>query len=349
MVQNLTTNNSRIDLDQVLDENGKNSLTTIGECLRKWEPYQKKGSDPNETRMLDILECWTGESLPAIGLVGIPFDSAVLGRKGAKGGPKKIRDSIRYFKAYSWNLDFWFGDQRVYDFGDIITEGNSVADSHEIISDVIFKIVKRGFIPITLGGDHSIGYPIIKGLKSANESKKIGLINIDAHLDVREVIDDKINSGTSFRRILENNLVKGENFVEIGIRDFANAKKYRKYAEDKGVTIFTMENIREMGIDLIIKETLKKITKNTDMTYISVDMDSLDQIYAPGVSAPTPDGLTPHQINRIIHEVVKETNIKGMDLVELNPLYDTADTTAINAANFLVQFVASYYWKNSRK
>ncbi|MHA1463305.1 MAG: arginase family protein [Candidatus Heimdallarchaeota archaeon] len=89
------------------------SITTFGECLRNWEPYQKKGSDPNEVRMLDILECWTGELGPAIGLVGIPFDSAVLGRKGAKAGPKKIRDSIRYYKAYSWDLDYWFGDKRV--------------------------------------------------------------------------------------------------------------------------------------------------------------------------------------------------------------------------------------------
>ena len=325
------------------------SISSFGECLRKWEPYQKKGSDPNEVRMLDILECWTGESGPAIGLIGIPFDSAVLGRKGAKGGPKKIRDSIRYFKAYSWNLDYWFGNKKIYDFGDIITEEESVAEAHETIAEVVKKIAQKGFTTITLGGDHSLGYPILHGLKQAHNTKEIGLINIDAHLDVREVIGGKINSGTPFRRVLENDIVKGENFVEIGIRDFANARKYRRYVEDKGVTVFTIADIRNKGLDVILKEAIKIITNNTNATYISLDMDSLDQIYAPGVSAPTPEGLSPQHVNQIIHEVTSKTNILGMDIVELNPLYDTADTTAINAANFLVQFVASYYWKMDSK
>ncbi|NHJ84173.1 MAG: formimidoylglutamase [Asgard group archaeon] len=326
-----------------------NGLITTADCMRDWEPHQTKGFDPNETRMLDILECWTGEEGPAIGLVGIPFDSAVLGRKGAKGGPKKIRDSIRYFKAYNWSLDFWFGDKRVYDFGDIIFDDETVLEAHEKISDTIRKIVERGFVLITLGGDHSIAYPIIKGIKDHYKEYSIGLINIDAHLDVREVINGRITSGTPFRRVLEGQLVEGKNFVEIGIRNFTNARTYRRYVEDKGVSVFTINDIRKDGLSEIINASIDKITDNTDFTYISIDMDSLDQIYAPGVSAPTPDGLTPHQILEIIHQITLRTNIIGIDIVELNPLYDTADTTAINAANFLVQFVSSYYWKLKNK
>ena len=322
---------------------------TISECLRDWEPHQKKGFDPNETRMLDIFECWTGEKGPGIGLVGIPFDSAVIGRKGAKGGPKKIRDSVRYFKAYDWSLDFWFGDKKIIDFGDIILEAESVVEAHELISNVIYKIASQSFKTITLGGDHSISYPIIKGLKEAYNPKKIGLINIDAHLDVREVINGRITSGTPFRRILDNNLVSGENFVEIGIRNFTNARAYRRYVEDKDGLIFTIDDIREKSLASVIEKTIQRITKGTDLTYISVDMDSLDQIYAPGVSAPTPDGLTPNEILKIIHSVAVKTNLIGMDIVELNPLYDTADTTAINAANFLVQFVSSAFWKENNQ
>ncbi|MFW9923397.1 MAG: formimidoylglutamase [Candidatus Thorarchaeota archaeon] len=343
--ENQHSTDKNINTDEASFEN----ITTISECMRDWEPYHKRGFDPNETRMLDIFECWTGEIGPAIGLVGIPFDSAVIGRKGAKGGPKKIRDSIRYFKAYSWFLDYWFGDKKIYDFGDVIINEDSIEASHEIISTVIKKIASKGFVPITLGGDHSIGYPLLKGIKEAYPNKKIGLINIDAHLDVRELIEGKINSGTPFRRILENELINGENFVEIGIRDFANAKKYRDYVESKNATIFTMNDIRKQGFSEIIRQSLAIISKNIDITYLSVDMDSLDQIYAPGVSAPTPDGLTPNNINQLIHEMVTSTSIVGMDIVELNPLYDTADTTAINAANFVTQFVASYYWKQNKK
>jgi formimidoylglutamase len=322
---------------------------TNSECLREWKPHQKKGYDPNEIRLPDIFECWTGEKDPGIGLVGIPFDSAVLGRKGAKGGPKKIRDSIRYFKAYDWSLDFWFGNRKVIDFGDIILEAKSVAETHELISDVIYKIASQGFKTVILGGDHSISYPIVKGLKEAYKTKKIGLINIDAHLDVREVINGRISSGTPFRRILDNNLVSGENFVEIGIRNFTNARTYRRYVEDKNGLIFTVDDIRKKGLTNVIEKTIQRITKGTDLTYISVDMDSLDQIYAPGVSAPTPDGLTPHQILKIIRSIAMKTNLIGMDIVELNPLYDTADTTAINAANFLVQFISSIFWKEKKK
>jgi len=341
--------NDKETTEQNEDNIQMDTISPIAECLRRWEPHQKKGYDPNETRMLDIFECWTGESEPAVGLVGIPFDSAVLGRKGAKGGPKKIRDAVRYFKAYNWELDFWFGDKRVYDFGDIIADSETVLESHEIISETVSKIAKRGFTLLTLGGDHSIGYPILKGLKEAHKSKKIGLINIDAHLDVREIVDGRISSGTPFRRILDNEIVNGENFVEIGIRNFANAKKYRKYVEDQGSTVYTVDMIRDFGLDEVIKDTIAKITKGTDVTYISLDMDGLDQIYAPGVSAPTPDGLHPFQILKIIHQVVTQTEILGMDIVELNPIYDTSDTTALNAANFLVQFVSSFYWKESKK
>ncbi|MBN1330846.1 MAG: formimidoylglutamase [Candidatus Heimdallarchaeota archaeon] len=314
-------------------------------CYRAWEAFEKKGYDPNETRMTDILECWIGESGPALGLIGIPFDSAVYGRKGAKGGPKKIRDSIRYYKAYDWEEDFWFGDQIIYDFGDLIFETDSVLESHEKISFVIEKISSKKFSTITLGGDHSIAYPIVKGISQAQRGKKIGLINIDAHLDVREIIGDKISSGTPFRRLIDDGIIDGKNFVEIGIRNFANAKKYRQYVENANGTIHTIESIRKLGLDEIISKTIKQISKDTDITYLSVDMDSLDQIYAPGVSAPTPDGLNPYQILKIIQQVMKNTNLVGMDIVELNPLYDTADTTAINAANFLVQFASSYFLK----
>ncbi|NHK32707.1 MAG: formimidoylglutamase [Asgard group archaeon] len=321
---------------------------SLSSCLRIWEPHQKKGYDPNETRMSDILECWAGESGPAIGILGIPFDSAVLGRKGAKGGPKKIRDAIRYFKAYDWEADFWFGDQQIFDFGDIILESDSVVKSHEIISNVIEKIVSKEFTLAILGGDHSIAYPNVKGIAKANENKKIGLINIDAHLDVREVINGRISSGTPFRRLLDDKIIHGENFVEIGIRNFANAKAYRQYVMNQGGTVFTVDDLRKKGMKLVLEKTIEKITAGTDITYISIDMDSLDQIYAPGVSAPTPDGLTPYQILEIIKEVVNQTNVAGMDIVELNPLYDIADTTAINAANFFVQFAASHFIKKAR-
>ncbi|MBD3189421.1 MAG: formimidoylglutamase [Candidatus Heimdallarchaeota archaeon] len=322
-------------------------VSSISSCLRAWEPYQKKGFDPNETRMLDIIDCWTGEPGPAIALVGIPFDSAVIGRKGAKEGPKKIRDSIRYFKAYDWNLDFWFGDQKVFDFGDVITDAGTIQASHKNIYETTCKIAKRGFIVISLGGDHSISYPAIKGIYEAHNKKSMGLVNIDAHLDVREAINGKINSGTPFRFILENEIVRGENFVEIGIRNFANARTYRRFVEEKGGTIFTVDMIKKQGLASILKETINQISKKTETTYISVDMDGLDQIYAPGVSAPTPNGLSPYEVANIIHEIIKETNVVGMDIVELNPVYDISDITAINAASFICRFVSSFYWKKA--
>ncbi|RLI70699.1 formimidoylglutamase [Candidatus Heimdallarchaeota archaeon] len=321
-------------------------ISLLSSTMRHWENHQKKGYDPNETRISDLLECWSGESGPAIGLLGIPFDSAVLGRKGAKGGPKKIRDSIRYFKAYDWRRDFWFGDKKIYDFGDIIFDAQSVLECHNHITEIITKIVAKNFTVITLGGDHSITYPLVKGMKE-HYREPIGLINIDAHLDVREVINGRISSGTPFRRLLEKNVIAGKNFVELGIRNFANAKKYRQYAEKQGATIFTVEEIQIMGLESVLATTLENITAETEFTYISLDLDSLDQIFAPGVSAPTPAGLTPTQIAQIIRKVVSETNTIGMDIVELNPIYDTADTTAINAALFLVEFCASHFYKHS--
>jgi formimidoylglutamase len=307
---------------------------------------KKKGSDPNETRFLDIIQPWQkNQKGPGLAVVGVPFDNAVLGRKGAKGGPEAIRNALRYFKAYNLGEDFWFGDKSIKDFGNVIIKSDKVIEEHQRIEKVLHEIVSLGFTPITLGGDHSIGYPVFKGLRTAMAEKSFGLVNLDAHLDVRESINNFRSSGTPFRKILEDELITGENFVEIGLRNFTNGRGYRKFADDHGITMFTTDDIHSNGLDWVIQQTIKQINKNTNATYLSVDLDGLDVIYAPGVSAPTPFGLSPREVIAIINELSIKTPLQGMDIVELNPKYDTSDITAINAASFAVQFSSNYYQK----
>ena len=154
----------------------------------------------------------------------------------------------------------------------------------------------HSFVPVIVGGDHSITAPAIRGFAKANPGKKIGVINFDGHMDVRN-FDYGNHNGTPFRQILEREpKIDPTNFVEIGIHGFMNSSTYYKELLDQGTRVITGREVQKRGMEDCVTEALELAGRGTDIIYVSVDIDCLAYPYTIGTSAASPEGLSAWQL-----------------------------------------------------
>ncbi|HVL47425.1 MAG TPA: agmatinase family protein [Candidatus Thermoplasmatota archaeon] len=287
--------------------------------------WNARPQDPNDVFFAQVVE--KGPRPARFALFGVPFDGAVLGRPGARAGPDAIRHEMAKLKP--WTVARGAADISVADWGNVRIPHGSVAEAHQAIETAALEVVASGSIPMTLGGDHSITFPLVK----AHEGRRsrIGVINLDAHLDVRDVVDGRLNSGQSFGRLLDLGIVQGANLVEVGIRDFANAPRYAEKAAKRGATVIGAEEWRERGI-AAIDRAIEIAGDGTEGVYLSVDLDVLDQAHGPGVSAPTPGGVDSGTLLTAVRRIAKHAKLVGCDFVEVAPPLERDHLTARTAA-----------------
>ncbi len=190
---------------------------------------------------------------------------------------------------------------------------------------------------ILLGGDHGVSFPSIRAFQES--FGRVGMIQWDAHHDVRNIEDGGRTNGTPFRSLIEGEYLKGEDLVQIGIRDFSNAKKYHDYTIEKGIKVYTMDEVDEKGIVSIITNEIDRLSQKVDFIYLSVDMDAVDQAFAPGCPAIGPGGLTSRELTKSIAAAAKHEKVKAMDIVEIDPSKDFRDITSRLAAHAMLRFM----------
>src|SRR5690606_6249858 len=202
------------------------------------------------------------------------------GRIGAKDAPNDLRDVLGNLPAnFHEDLD-------LFDAGDVLCSDNVLETAQKELSDRISQILKYGGFPIVLGGGHELTYAHFMGIKDAF-SKSVGIINIDAHLDIREVMDGKGNSGTSFYQIAEYTKNHGEEFhyLALGIQDISNTQALFDYADENGVQIIRASEIIDRNLEDIILQ-IQEFSKKVDQVYLTIDLDAFAAPFAPGVSSP---------------------------------------------------------------
>ena len=257
-----------------------------------------------------------------IAILGVPFDEKSSYLKGASLGPQAIREASTSKMINAWtelgvNLE---EDTVIGDLGDLTLKG-SVSEIFAHIEQNVLKIIEQGVIPIILGGDHSVTYPIIKAF--SQKYQPLDMLHFDAHPDLyEEFYGDKLSHCCPFTRIMEEGLVT--NLVQVGIR--AKVGEHEVKAKKYKIITIEMKNFRD---DLIFK------FKNP--LYISFDLDALDPAFAPGVSHHEPGGLTPRQVIQIIHRL--KAKIVGLDVVELNPTRDASSITASAAVKIIMEIM----------
>src|SRR5258708_15932266 len=207
--------------------------------------------DPDECRIGGWL-AWDGklEGLQAA-LLGVPFDAASVVRSGARHGPDAVRQSFMYYTNFSSLDGRAMTEFRAADIGDVKVTLTDMAASFAGISAAAEVLVRRGIVPVTIGGDHWITYPLLAGIARALPGKRIGIIHFDAHHDLRKAHLGAESSGVPFRKALElpGTPISARNLVQIGIADFANSPQLADYASAMSVTVFPERLVHRLRPD----------------------------------------------------------------------------------------------------
>lgn len=268
-----------------------------------------------------------------VALIGIPMDLGVTNRSGARLGPRAVR-SVERIGPYEHTLRIApMGVLKVADVGDVPMRSRfSLSECHADIEAFYRRIATAGVVPLAVGGDHSIGHPILKGLGA---SRPVGMVHIDAHCDTSgEYEGAKFHHGAPFRQAVLDGVLDPERTIQIGIR--GGAEYLWEFSFDSGMTVIHAEEISAMGLRAVVAKARAVVGEGP--AYVSFDVDSLDPAYAPGTGTPEVGGLTPREALTIMRGLAG-INIIGGDVVEVAPQYDANTTTAQIAAQMLFQLL----------
>ncbi|MGI2709770.1 formimidoylglutamase [Bacillus cytotoxicus] len=305
--------------------------------------YLKKNAkfiDREVTKWSDMIKGWEGEEIFGAALIGAPLSKPSISHSGACFAPKTIRTMLDAYSTYAITEEHDMKESVLYDCGDIMMHVTNIKESHVRIAKTLQHLTKVNpqMVPIVLGGDHSISFPSISGF--ASSKGKVGIIQFDAHHDLRNLEDGGPSNGTPFRSLLEHDVIVGNQLVQIGIRNFSNARTYHEYAKENDITIYTMKHVRERFIKDIITESIEILRRQgVTAIYVSVDMDVLDQAFAPGCPAIGPGGMDSMTLLDAITYLGQEPLVQGMDIVEIDPTLDFRDMTSRIAAQVIMNFL----------
>lgn len=307
--------------------------------LRHLKPYGKGAFiDRYTKRARELLVDYKEGKKGKYGLVGLPLSKTSISHSGASFAPGTIREALLGYTTYSGEKGFELTDE-IIDFGDVYLSPTKLMENQERLYESLVDVFQLAAVEkyFLLGGDHSVSYSAVKAY--AEKEGEVGILQFDAHHDLRNTEDGGPTNGTPFRRLLTDEIISGRNLVQIGIRDFSNAKVYHNDALEEGVTVYTMEDIRREGIESILKEELVKLENRVSKIYISLDMDVLDQAYAPGCPAIGPGGMDTNTLFTALKMLSKHEKVRVMDIVEIDPTIDFRNMTSRVAAYCMLEFM----------
>ncbi|WP_419887948.1 agmatinase family protein [Neobacillus niacini] len=258
-------------------------------------------------------------------ILGVPLSRSSISASGASEFPEAFRRSWRSFATYNLDEDVDLAEMTALDIGDVPMHVTDISKCHDNIiqaSAMVHSHFHDSKV-CAIGGDHSITAMMVKGMKQAKPSDKIGILQFDTHFDLRDMSDNGPSNGTPMRNLIESGVVDGSHMYNIGLHGFFNTKDLKQYAEEKGVNYFTLRTARKKGIEETVQQCLEELSSKVDTIYLTVDMDVLDIAYAPGVPASTPGGMTTEELLEGVLAAGRHPKVKAMDIVCLDPLKDT--------------------------
>lgn len=306
--------------------------------------------DRFDHRASQWLRAWDPLRTFQVGLVGAPLSKTSISHSGAFQFPQSVRAALAAYDTYSIDADLDIADVlTAADVGDIALHPTDLRLCHQRIGEALHSYWSSApnSVLFLVGGDHSITAPSLSALAQA-VGGTIGVIHFDAHHDMRNLEDGGPTNGTPFRSLLDSGVLQGERLVQIGLRNFANARAYTEYARAHGVTLFTARQVARLGIADVLAHAWDIAAKGADRVYVSFDMDVLDQAYAPGVPAPGPGGLTIFDALDAMNWLGRQPKVCAFDWVCADPTVDVRNLTARVAANLLLQAAVGLAERNAR-
>ena len=271
-----------------------------------------------------------------VAIVGVPLDVGTSNRPGARFGPRDIRAESCLLRPYNMATRAApFDSLDVGDVGDVALNTFSLAASIDIITEHYRPLCAAGTVPISLGGDHTITYPILRAVHAARGP--IGMVHIDAHADVnRSMFGERITHGSWLRHAIDDGLVDPTRTVQIGLRGTGYAAEDFDWMRDQGGRVVQVEECWHRSLVPLMDEVRAQLGDGP--CYVSFDVDGLDPSIAPGTGTPEIGGLTGAQGLEIIRGC-RGLALVGADVVEVAPAYDPSGNTALLAANLAFELL----------
>ncbi|MEP0367305.1 MAG: formimidoylglutamase [Cyclobacteriaceae bacterium] len=261
-----------------------------------------------------------------IAFLGYQCDEGVRrnqGREGAKDAPDIIRTALSTFANHLSDTT------TLIDCGNVSCDDQDMEQAHALISDKVKVLLNQNCLPILFGGGHDLAYAHFRGIKNhLPGTSKIGVINLDAHFDLRQV-EGRGNSGTPFNQIAGE--TEEFNYLCLGIQPQANHKGLYATADQLGVQYLEMDAFQQANWTQI-SGLIENFISGVDHIYLTVDMDGFSSAYAPGVSAPSPLGFEPNIVRNTLSLIRASKKLISADIVEFNPKFDQDGRTAKLAA-----------------
>ncbi len=268
-------------------------------------------------------------------LLGIPDHQAVIGRLGAKEGPRAFRKALGKLSGPFSIKDF------VTDLGDVEGLTPEAEVNHRLAADRIRECHSHETISVIVGGGHDHGFSQLWGISESLSNQKkpirLGCLNIDAHFDLRPP-HPKVTSGSPFYLAIENGILDPKRFIEFGIQSHCNAPALWQYARSKKIRVVPFNLLRSGRAIPKFRQALKLLAKTSDRIVISMDLDAAASAFAPGVSAPQAEGFTASEMIEMAEIAGSEKKCISLGIFELNPEHDRDDQTSRLAATAAYHF-----------
>jgi agmatinase len=275
-----------------------------------------------------------------VAIVGVPLDCGTTYRSGTRWGPQAIRRMSLLGTGYNPSLGVDLVESlTMVDVGDVSVIPANIEKSFDQIAKAVSYVHERAVFPIILGGDHSIGYPDIRGL-APHVNGNIGIIHFDRHADISEYNMDERMHGTPWFHATNIPNAPPTNLVQIGIGGWTQPRNWYSTSRERHTTIMTMEDVDRYGIDRVAEYALDIAWKQAKCVFLSFDIDCLDPAFAPGTGTPEPGGFLPREVLRLLQLVSRE-GLAGMEVVEVSPPYDVSDVTALLASRVVMDVLGT--------
>ncbi len=276
-----------------------------------------------------------------VAVVGVPHDSGTTYRPGTRFGPQGIRRISALYTPYNYEMGVDLREQiTLCDVGDIFTIPANNEKSFDQISKGIAHVFASGAFPIILGGDHSIGFPTVRGVCRHLGDKKVGIIHFDRHVDTQETdLDERMHTTPWFHATNMAN-APAENLVQLGIGGWQVPREGVKVCRERGTNVLTVTDICAMGLEAAARFAIERATDGTDCVYISFDIDCIDAGFVPGTGWPEPGGLLPREALKLLELIVRNVPVCGLEVVEVSPPYDVSDMTSLMATRVICDTMA---------
>ena len=286
-------------------------------------------------------------------IIGAPFDGGTSHRPGARFGPQAIRltdylphDGLRPHLALGVDPLVELG---VVDVGDIVMPSGDTETSIARLETAVTTVARSGSIPVILGGDHTVALPDATGVARHVGWGRLSMIHFDAHADTGNTqLGSLVGHGTPMRRLIESGAIRGDRFLQIGLRGYWPEPETLAWMAEQGMRSFEMAEVVARGLDACLDEAMTIALDGCEGVFLSVDVDVVDPGSAPGTGTPEPGGLSARALLDAVRRIAIEVPLAGIDVVEVAPPYDNSEITAYLANRVVLEALSGIAWRRRR-